>query len=106
MEKGQIESGEVENSNKEMPPPPTPTVDSSPTDESTTEPPLRQPAKSRVIRRRPGRRMNKAKVKVGRHCQNWKIRVENNGKLQEQMSHSVLFLFWGCFPLFVKLELN
>ncbi|XP_043243672.1 ras association domain-containing protein 4-like [Amphibalanus amphitrite] len=69
VEKGQLESAEVENSDKEPPPPPPgppPRVDSSPTDESTTEPPLRAPAKSRVIRRRPGRRMNKAKVK--RRC--------------------------------------
>ncbi|KAF0307089.1 Ras association domain-containing protein 2 [Amphibalanus amphitrite] len=73
VEKGQLESVEVENSNKEPPPPPPgppppppPPVDSSPTDESTTEPSLRAPAKSRVIRRRPGRRMNKTKVK--RRC--------------------------------------
>ncbi|XP_037083765.1 ras association domain-containing protein 4-like [Pollicipes pollicipes] len=65
VEKGQLEVSEVENCNKEGPSPAA-VVDSSPTDESTTEPPLRQPAKSRVIRRRPGRRMNKTKIK--RRC--------------------------------------
>ena len=95
LEKGQLESGEVENCDKERdagppppgqvdssgPPPPAGRVDSSPTDESTTEPPLRQPAKSRVIRRRPGRRMNKTKVKVSPLC-------SRGEALQREGSHS------------------
>ena len=95
VEKGQLESGEVENSNKEGPPP-APAVDSSPTDESTTEPPLRQPAKSRVIRRRPGRRMNKAKVKVSPFLFPGRRHVNNRFVIGIQPVH--VFPVWEQCP--------